>query len=210
MLRYLRVLLIALPSFALTSVPLNAQRVLAVEAGLSVAKLGGSDAGSNTPRTGLSAGASLTLPVTEILGIQVGAAYVQKGATDNSTGVNAELAIDYFEVPVLLRVGIPSASKVSAHILVGPAVSFLTQCNAKGSSGGVNVSIPCAQLPLDTKNVDFGAMGGVGLGFEAAPKFRITVDALYNLGLTSFDNTGTADVKNRAFTLRAGLGLVLG
>lgn len=204
-----RVLVTVLASLGLSSLSLGAQTVLSVEGGASIAKWGGRAAGGTSSRTGLAAGVSLTFPVSELLGVQVGAAYVQKGADFSVSGMNAEVAIDYLQVPVLLYVRMPSSGRVSAHVLVGPAVGFQTKCNGKVSGSGVTQTFSCGSPGPGSRTVDLGAMGGLGIGIDVAPKLRIVVEALYNLGLTSISKGG-ADYRNRAFTIRAGLAVPLG
>ncbi len=209
MLRSMRLSTIALAALALTTTPLAAQNVFGLHAGASIATFGGADAGSPGSRTGLNVGASLTMPVSSTLGFQIGASYAQKGATDSSGGIDATLALDYIEVPLLLRIGIPSTGSLSAHLLAGPAVSFEAKCTAKGSSGGVNVSVDCGQLAAAIRTVDVGAMGGVGLDIGAAGKTSVSIDVLYNFGLTSIVGNGV-DTKNRALTIQAGVGVPMG
>jgi hypothetical protein len=209
--RCIRMCLVAVAALALAGLPLSAQKVLDLHVGVSIATFGGSDAGTPGSRTGVSAGASLTVPASNLLGIQVGAGYVQKGAKDNIEGVTLTLAMDYIEVPVLLRIGIPSTSSLSAHIVVGPAVAFRAGCAGKGAQGGVKVSVDCdqlAQLGVDLVKTDVGAMGGLGLDIATHADVKVFVDALYTFGLRSIES-GT-HTKNRAFTLQAGLGVPLG
>ncbi len=211
MVHRIRVSAIMATALLLASAPLSAQNVLTLHAGASIATFGGADVSGASSRTGVNIGASLTLPVTDVLGIQIGGAYAQKGATDRSESVDATLAIDYIDVPVLLRIGIPSSSALSAHLLVGPAVSFQAKCSAKGTSQGTSVSVDCSQFGADIKNIDFGAMGGLGIDIAASERLRLSFDLLYDLGLTTIDNTSpSADIKNRAFTIQAGLGFPLG
>lgn len=190
----------------LAAVPVSAQNVVALQAGASFAKLGGSGTGPNSTRAGLDIGASLTHPLTPVLGVQVGAGYIQKGAKSSSSGASVELTLDYVEVPVLLRVGIPSTSRVSAHFLVGPDVAFKAACTLKGSSATLTVSESCSQAKANTKALDFGAMGGVGLDYAATRKIVVSLDALYDLGLASINQAGNS-VKNRAIVIRAGVGI---
>ncbi len=208
MLRCIRTCLAAVAALALATLPVSAQKELGIHAGASIATFGGADAGSPNSRTGVNVGASLTLPVARLLGIQVGAGFVQKGATQSSGGVDVTLAVDYVEVPVLLRVGIPSSRAVSAHVLVGPAVAFQTSCKANGSAPGMSVSVDCSQIGADLQKTDVGAMGGVGLDLAKPGRLTVSIDALYNVGLSSIVNG--ADTKNRAFTIQAGLGIPLG
>jgi hypothetical protein len=207
--RCIRVPGITIVALALAMVPVSAQRVLGLHAGVSVATLHGSDITGASSRVGVNIGASLTFPVAHVLGIQVGADYAQKGAKVDVPGVGTgTFAVDYIQVPVLLRVGIPSAGAFGAHLLVGPSVSLQAKCSVKASGGGVSGSVDCSSAGVDTKTVDVGAMGGVGVDLGLPGKLDISVDALYNLGFSSIAKDG--DAKTRAFTIQAGVGFPLG
>jgi hypothetical protein len=207
--RCIRVPGIAVMALALAIVPVSAQRVLGLHAGVSVATLSGTDITNASSRAGLSLGASLTFPVAHVLGIQVGANFVQKGAKESIPGVGTgTFAIDYIEVPVLLRVGIPSGSPFGAHLFIGPSFSFQTKCSVSASSGGVSASADCNSIGTDMKTYDIGTLGGVGLSLGLPGKLDISVDALYNLGLSSI--VKNVDAKNRALTIQAGVGFPLG
>lgn len=79
-----------------------------------------------------------------------------------------------------------------------------TKCDAAASPNPLLIAVGCAP----TKSVDFGAMGGLGLDRVAGPNEIVSLDVLYTLGLTSI--VGYIDLKNRAFTIRVGLGVPLG
>jgi len=190
---------------------LAAQTTLGIHGGASIATLGGSDVGSADARTGMNFGASVTFPVGEILGIQLGAGYAQKGATENSEGADVEFALDYFEVPVLLRVGVPTTGSISPHFFAGPAVAFKAKCEASGSSGGASVTVDCADVGAEVKSIDIGGMAGAGLDIHTSGPLSITLDVAYNLGLSSIDDSSDgADVKNRAWSFLAGVVFPIG
>lgn len=199
--RLTRASLATVATILLTATGLSAQLVLGVHAGATFAKV--SDVNQASSRTGLDVGASLTAHLPGIMGIQVGAYFEQKGADVNSGGIAASYKVNYVEIPVLLQIGIPSPGPLSAHFLVGPAFGYQANCNV--SAAGISSS--CSSLGLDMKKMDIGAMGGVGATLKAGG-LNILLDALYNFGLTDIENGGTA--KNRAFTIRAGLGFPLG
>ncbi len=204
MYRLLGALLVALTVAA----PASAQTVLGIRGGVNFASLGGDDADGLDSRTAIHVGATVLFPLSEVLGLQVGGLYSQKGAEASEGGVTAAIELGYFEVPVLLRYAFPSEGAASFHLLAGPAVGFEVGCSISGSSGSGSASIDCSDAELDTKSVDFGLTGGLGLDFQASEGLTITVDGLYNLGLANIADGG--DAKNRVFMLQAGVGFPLG
>lgn len=196
----------------LTLVPagLAGQTVVSLRAGMNVATLGG-DAIIVNPdhRIGVSIGGAVSIPMTETLGIFLGASYSQKGAEPPvDVGPDVVLALDYLEIPALLRFAIPSEGTVGAHVLLGPVIGLEVKCEGQGSGGGFDVSVDCDQLQLDTKTFDLGVAGGFGIDLQATERLTLTLDLLYDLGLTSI--VDGIDVKNRAWTIQAGLGIPIG
>lgn len=198
-------------SMSLGTATLAAQSTIQFHAGASLATLGGSDVDNPDTRTGLNVGATMTFPVAPLLGIQVGAGYVQKGATESDGGVSVEVALDYVEVPVLLRVGVPTAGTISPHFVVGAAVAFKSKCEVTGSSGGTSVTVKCSDGDIMLKSTDFGAVAGAGLDIGTPGPLTLTLDVAYTIGLTSIDDsTDPGDVKNRAWSIVAGAAFPIG
>ena len=79
------------------------QMSLSLQAGASLATLGGNDVEGADSRTGIRIRASAIRPLTSSLDLQVGAAYTGKGATEHEAGIDVLLELDYLEIPVLLR-----------------------------------------------------------------------------------------------------------
>lgn len=170
-------------------------------------------------RTGFNAGAWVGIPVSEIISIVPGAFYVQKGATlDGDPSVDATLALDYIEVPVLLSVLATGRDRpVALSFFLGPAVAFEVGCALDVEVDGVdNESVDCGdgdeQLDIETKSVDFGAMFGAGLSFPVARNTSVWVNGGLDLGLTNIDDSETDqdDVKNSAFFVDIGLSWMIG
>ena len=67
----------------------------------------------------------------------------------------------------------------------------------------------CTETDLLRKSLDLGAIGGVGVDVEVSDAFSLIVDVVYNFGLSSIDKAGK-DIKNRAFTMQAGIGFPIG
>ena len=186
---------------------LAAQATLSLRGGPSIATL--SDHDGWDARTGLSVGALVTFGISQDLGIQIGGSYVQKGAAFSNLGFDARLAIDYIEVPVLLRLGVPTSGAVSPHFFVGPTVSFVASCEAEILLFDKS---DCTKGVARIKSIDFGGMAGVGLDLATSGALAVTLDALYNLGFSSLNNAAglAGDGKNRAWSIVAGVGFPIG
>ena len=64
---------------------------------------------------------------------------------------------------------------------------------------------------VDVKKMDFSVMVGAGLDFSVAPSTSLLVELTYNLGLSSLDDSAANDdIKNRVFSILAGLSFKLG
>ena len=209
---FLKVSLLSALTLALPTVLAGQVRV-GVRGGLSIATLGGDDAGDVDSRTGLNVGGFLNVPVAGIVGVQLGAGFTEKGSQETELGVDWEFALDYFEVPLLLTLSPPMTGNVGFHFLIGPALSFRASCTASGRQGGVQVSLDCKHPDIGAplKSFDLGAMAGVGLEIGVASNISLVIDGFYNLGLTKIDDSGVDDdVKNRALSVLAGLSFSLG
>ena len=202
----LTALLMTLPSVA------AGQLTLGFRGGLSLASLGGDDAGSVDSRTGLALGGFFKLPLPGVLGVQVGAGFVQKGFEETELGVDFEFNLGYIELPLLLTFSPPTTGNVGFNFFVGPALGFNTGCNFSATEGGVTVNVDCDDPSLDApvKSVDLGAMVGAGLDIGLTGNVSLVLDVLYNFGLTKIPDSGSGDTKNRAFSILAGLSFSVG
>lgn len=103
--------------------------------------------------------------------------------------------LDYFEIPILLRLNIGSSNKNKGVIfygLAGPVFDF----NLKAERDGVDVSD-------DYETFDIGVLAGGGLEIS-----RIILEARYNWGLKNLLKDSGAlsgDLKNQTFALIGGI-----
>lgn len=73
------------------------------------------------------------------------------------------------------------------------------------------MNVDCADFGVPVKSIDIGAMGGAGLSIATGGSLAVTLDVLYNLGLTTIDDTSDEDdVKNRAWSIVAGVSFPVG
>lgn len=193
--------------------PLQAQTVLGIHLGVNVAELGGDDVGGGDARTGLNIAGSVTFPLGESLALHTGAGYSQKGLTESDQGIDVTLKLDYIEIPVLIRYAFPTEGSLGIHVMGGPAIGIEASCKLEASFESSSASVDCddPDAELETKTFDFGLMGGFGASLGLTDRVDLVVDLIYNLGLTSIEDSGAgADVKNRAFTIRAGAAISVG
>jgi opacity protein-like surface antigen len=195
------------------STPLSAQAVLGFHGGVNIADLAGDDVEDTESLTGINVGASIMFSIAGNLGLQVGGSYSEKGAkvSDVEPGVDAKFSLAYIEFPVLLRYSIPSSSALGFHLFGGGAIGLESKCEVEGSDGGVTVTVDCDEAGFEVTSTDFGLMGGAGVDIGVTDRIDVMIDLLYNYGLITVDDSGEeGDVKNRAFTIRAGLAIPLG
>ena len=214
-----RSILISALTFAAINVPaaISAQTTLVIRGGLSRATMSGVPTyglpeSALKARTGLSLGASATIPVQENFGLRLDCGYVQKGYRAELQGAEGNLYIDYIELSGLGSVNLaPSGSSATANLHVGPSFAFKTGCEASAtvSLGGEtsNVSELCGEY---VKGIDLGITGGIGAEIAVSEQMTLAVDLRYTLGLMSIDESGEEDVKNRNLTLQVGVGFPIG
>lgn len=131
-----------------------------------------------------------------MIGLQPEVLYVQKGVDFEGTPSASSDAphISYIEVPVLVKVTIPTPA-IEPMFYAGPSVMFRLQCRVNDTDCGDQ-----------TKSTDYGAVLGAGLRFGGARGF--TVEGRYTWGLRDIHDPD-AGVKNntRTFLLLAGVSL---
>ena len=190
---------------------------------------GGLDEFDQEPRTSYTVGLSVTVPLREHFGLRLGLAYTGKGTTygmsrsavtpiEDPRQGTLTYRRDYIEVSAMARAMLPiGGRRASLYALLGPALAFSRKCSVDYRvTTGPNTSWGSrwsqCDLPLDLDNrihlgegADFGAIGGIGADVELWD-MRFSLEALYNLGLTSDTNVGEA-VRNRVRTVQFGFSL---
>lgn len=163
-------------------ISLYGQVNLGFKGGMSLATIGGADAGDDTGyKTGFGVGAFLEFPVNDVVSIQPELLYMQRGAEETEGGATYTIAVDYVEIPVLLRLNVPVEGSVAPYFLVGPSISFKSGCELRYEEDGVEVRLECEEAEVEIKSIDFAGVVGAGLSFEAGPG-NVTVGARYNYG----------------------------
>lgn len=75
----------------------------------------------------------------------------------------------------------------------------------------MTVTVDCSDFGAPVKSIDIGAMGGAGLSIATGESLAVTLDVLYDLGLSTIDDSSNPDdVKNRAWSIVAGVSFPIG
>ncbi len=190
----MRTLLFA-AALAFVAAPVSAQTQFIVKGGLNTAFFSGSDAGGTEPRLGAVGGAGLRFNATPSLAVQVEALYSQEGAVeDNGEGT---YKLDYLDIPILLRAGIPVSPYADAGIYAGPQIGIPLNATFDSEFGRETDEETLTDIGL-----------AIGADYWSGP---FGVDLRYVVGLTdTFDDEigglfDPLDIQNQTFTVTLGL-----
>lgn len=199
--------------------PAAGQVTLGVTVGWSssMVRLAGIEILGEESRTGLAAGASATLPLSQSLGLRLEGSYVQRGATwsDGKLG-DVSAMVDYVQLAALGRISLPLVgSRISLHLLAGPAVAREMSCEVKVEYALQPIILAGKCTDEETYNpthaIDVGVVGGAGVQVGVAGRTALSLDFLYTYGLRSiYAGELERTVHNRAMTIQGGLAFPVG
>lgn len=151
-------------------------------------------------KTGLVAGVFLAINLGKIVTIQPEVLYTMKGTKlEDSLGeYSGKLYGDYLEIPLLLKIRIPTPG-IQPAIFAGPSVGF--KLREKLTFDGQDVPLEESLL----ENNDYGAIFGAGLDLGR----HFMIDVRYSLGLkkvlTAIEGEEPVDVKNGVWSATIGI-----
>lgn len=112
--------------------------------------------------------------------------FLNKGTKVKVAGGNADLKLNYLEVPLLAKY-----SFGPVYVNAGPSLGLLLDKESKVRN----------QYGEKLKKLDFGVQMGAGLAIPAGPG-KVIVDGRYNLGLSNLGKVN--DIKNRGIMASLG------
>jgi hypothetical protein len=174
-----------------------------LKAGLSFADFSGTDSsawaqkvtddssGAIQSKAGFVGGGFLSVGAGGSWTIQPEALYVMKGSKYSSTNVSGNVNLNYFEIPVLLKLNLlPVKAPVSPFIFAGPSFSVITSAERTGPNGTLDIK-------SHVNSSDYGFVFGAGLDNS-----KFSLDARYDVGLqTPLKSMGTFTPKIHNGTL---------
>ncbi len=149
---------------------------------------------------GLCAGGFIQFNISKVLAIQPEFLYTMKGARmeEEILGETVKVAfnLSYLEIPVLVKLMIPTPGGVKPSLFVGPAIAFKLGAKLKMEALGDTTE---EDLSDDMEDTGFGLIIGGGLDFG-----KLRFDVRYNLGLTSISIYEGEEIKNGVISLKVG------
>ena len=149
---------------------------------------------------GLCAGGFIRFNISETFAIQPEVLYTMKGAKFEETILGEtlmkfEMNLSYFEIPVLIKLMIPTAGGIKPSLFAGPALAIKLSGKTKLEYAGETEELDIEKM----KDTDFGLIIGAGVDFG-----RLTVDLRYVLGLTAIEEEAEFETKNGVISLLVG------
>ena len=160
-------------------------------------------------RTGFFAGGFASIPLDNMISIEPGLYYSQKGyelkgaiavkgAEFLNANASAKLQTNYIDMPVLLKANINGF-----QIFAGPQFSYLMNADLKTGAGvlGINLLNHTMDATAQFNRWDMGVTGGIGYTF----KNGMNVMAAYDHGLSKVDANKNISSYNHAFKVGIGI-----
>lgn len=163
---------------------------------------------TTSDRNGLFIGGFAAIPVSNVVTVEPGLYYSQKGYTLKGAlnikgfeflGANAraQLNADYIDVPVVLKMNMDGL-----QIFAGPQISYLAKADLKTTAGllGINLLNSTIDASSQFNKWDMGVTAGVGYQFSSG----FNIMASYDHGLSKIDANKNLNSYNRSFKVGAG------
>jgi hypothetical protein len=158
--------------------------------------------------TGFFAGANASIPVSDLVSIEPGLYYSQKGydmrGDLNLKGVEflganaqAKLTSHYVDLPVLLKLNFNGL-----QLFAGPQISYLAKADLRTTAGALGFNVLDKTMDATNQFNRWDAAITGGIGYQFANGFNVS--ASYDYGLSKVDANQNFDSYNRGF--KAGVG----
>jgi hypothetical protein len=152
-------------------------------------------------RQGAITGVYLQFPVRDFLAVRPELLFSLKGGRTVATGqADIDIELAYLELPLLLRVSIPTGS-LRPVLFAGPALAIQIGCDFTSTLSTDSIRATCGQDSISLTNVrgwDFGVVGGGGVEMRLR-RATIALEARYTAGTRSI--LDDVALKNRSFGL---------
>lgn len=149
-------------------------------------EFGGSWSASKGSKTGIGFGAYYCLSLSPRLGLQIEGQYMNRGVAFDLSGpsasAEAKLKLNYYEIPVLLRLSPGPGMDGRLVLLAGPVFGFNSTADFEVEAGGSSAT---TDMSDNIKSTTFGALIGVGFNVAMGETSAFLVQARYYLGLAS-------------------------
>lgn len=177
--------------------------------GFIASSYNGDDAVDLELNKGATFGLFFNAPFLNIMAVQPELLFKQNGAyTDiGGTGVKQRIKVNYLQVPVVFKLGIPIDGTFYPHILLGPQFSYAVTRTYSVEGGNSSLEFEDA----DIRKTDAGGFFGLGMDVRS-DRFFWTIDFRYGLGAFNISNDDNVDLdlRNEDFSVATGFGVTFG
>lgn len=181
---------------------------LGPKGGATFTSFHGDDALDVNRRSGWTAGIYTHVSLLEFIAIQPEFLIHQKGATSYQSSSKNEIRLNYFTVPVLLKLRVPIAETFYPNVFAGPNFSYrlsgtyTSTDTENGEKREVNID--------EVRRSDTGGIIGAGIDLEGR-NVLFTLDARFGFGFNDLgDDTYYLNLRNNDITIMAGIGFRVG
>ncbi len=200
----MRLILMTLLALA-TAAAISAQTTIGLRAGYGQSGLrSGETFDVVTEQTGWVAAPSLgvfaELPLSDLITLRPGLEYNRRGTSVGLTqgvelfgvrlpvGARARTTFDYLEVPLLVRLSLPTDGTVRPYALVGPSVGYALSGKLRTSARALlDFTLSTTDINLEAINYErlhLGLVAGAGVRADLGPASALFLEARYEHGLT--------------------------
>jgi Outer membrane protein beta-barrel domain len=159
--------------------------------------------------TGFFGGVYAGIPLGNIISIEPGLYYSQKGYDINGElnlkgmdflGANAKakLQMQYIDIPVLIK-----ANMGGLQLFAGPQFSYLSKADLRTTAGALGINVLNSTMDATSLFNRWDAGVTAGIGYQFSNGMNLT--ASYDYGLTKIDANKNTGTYNRAIKLGLGI-----
>jgi hypothetical protein len=184
---------------------------LGPKGGVALTTFRGTDANNINGRTTGLYGIFANIQLGKVIALQPEFLVTKRGADVTSNNTRNNIRLNYFEVPVLLKIRFPLANEVIfPHILLGP--NFMYRTNLNLSSTDTQSGTVLSANKADIRRSDVGALVGAGIDIQTRGNgVFFTLDGRYGWGFVNVNtNSNMITLKNAGWMFAAGIGFRVG
>jgi hypothetical protein len=157
-------------------------------------------------RVAADGGGFVVLPITSRLAVQIEGLFTSRGARAElpEESLTSTILLQYFDLPVLLRVSGPRIGGRPVHFFAGPYVGIRTSAKRSWSAfvNGLTTGVK-EDMRDEIERIDAGVTAGAGMAIGR----WVVVDGRYTHSLKKLntDTAGGFGIWSRAVTMMAGV-----
>jgi opacity protein-like surface antigen len=188
---------------ALSTITYSQSIGLGLESGLNIANASISPININSSsRTGFMVGGFADIGMSRIISIRPGIRYVTKGfSIDQGQGTMLTHKLNYLEIPMLLKAGIP-LRQVVPYFMAGPTLGIQLSATAEVNNAA---QVQTVDVGTSYETIDIGLLFGSGLEFNVGNNIDVFTGFSYSLGLSNNYKINNVSIKNYGLQITGGV-----